>query len=592
MTIKEKLAALREIMDREGLDAYIVSGIDPHNSEYLPEAWQQRKWISGFTGSYGTVVVTQEEAGLWTDTRYFIQAEKELQESGIHMHKLRVPEAVDYPEWLNDTLAPESRVGIDSFCMTVGDIERLNRVFASKQIRVVEKTDLLGEIWLDRPALPEAAVFLLDAKYTGLTTKQKIQSVRDYLKEKKTDALLLSCLDEIVWLYNIRGKDIPYNPVVISYALVSAERAWLFVKPAKIPAEVKQALEEAGVEIRDYHHLFLFLEEWKDKKKFCLDTSTLNFAVYNKIAASHEIITGRSPVVLWKALKNPTEIAGFRKACQQDGIAMTRFFYWLEQQVGKRTISETEAAEKLTALRKENPDYISDSFHTISAYGPNAALPHYSAVPGKDTLLQPKGLYLVDSGAQYWYGTTDITRTVPLGELTALEKEDYTLVLKGMIALSRCIFLQGTSGANIDIVARQPLWDHFRNFGHGTGHGIGHVLCVHEGPQDIRQTWKDQPLLPGMVTSDEPGIYRENFHGVRHENITVCCRLRENEFGIWLGFETLTLCYFDTSALLPELLNEEEKKWLNAYHHSVYKQISPYLCPQEAEWLQKKTKEI
>ena len=318
----------------------------------------------------------------------------------------------------------------------------------------------------------------------------------------------------------------------------------------------------------------------------------MNFAVYNKIAASHEIITGRSPVVLWKALKNPTEIAGFRKACQQDGIAMTRFFYWLEQQVGKRTISETEAAEKLTALRKENPDYISDSFHTISAYGPNAALPHYSAVPAKDTLLQPKGLYLVDSGAQYWYGTTDITRTVPLGELTALEKEDYTLVLKGMIALSRCIFLQGTSGANIDIVARQPLWDHFRNFGHGTGHGIGHVLCVHEGPQDIRQTWKDQPLLPGMVTSDEPGIYRENFHGVRHENITVCCRLRENEFGIWLGFETLTLCYFDTSALLPELLNEEEKKWLNAYHHSVYKQISPYLCPQEAEWLQKKTKEI
>lgn len=592
MSIKEKLAALREIMDREGLDAYIVSGIDPHNSEYLPEAWQQRKWISGFTGSYGTVVVTQEEAGLWTDTRYFIQAEKELQGSGICMHKLRVAEAVDYPEWLNDTLASGSKVGIDSFCMTVGDIERLNRVFASKQIRVVEKTDLLGEIWLDRPALPDAPVFLLDAEYTGLTAKEKIQSVREYIKEKGADALLLSCLDEIAWLYNIRGNDIPYNPVVISYALVAAEQAWLFVKPSKIPVAVKQALEEAGVEIRDYHHLFLFLEEWKDKKKFCLDTSTLNFAVYNKIAASHEIMAGKSPLVLWKALKNPTEIAGFRKACLQDGIAMTRFFYWLEQQLGNQTVSETEAAEKLTTLRKENPDYISDSFHTISAYGPNAALPHYSAIPGKDALLQPKGFYLVDSGAQYWYGTTDITRTVPLGELTALEKEDYTLVLKGMIALSRCIFLQGTTGANIDIVARQPLWSHFRNFGHGTGHGIGHVLCVHEGPQDIRQTWRDQPLLAGMVTSDEPGIYRENLHGVRHENITVCCRLTENEFGIWLGFETLTLCYFDTSAILPELLNKEEKEWLNAYHHSVYEQISPYLCPEEAEWLQRKTKEI
>lgn len=592
MTIKEKLAALRNIMDREGLDAYIVSGIDPHNSEYLPEAWQQRKWISGFTGSYGTVVVTREETGLWTDTRYFIQAGKELEGSGIRMHKLRVPEAVDYPEWLNSILPEESKVGIDSFCMTVGEVERLKQLFTSKKIQVVEKTDLLGEIWLDRPALPDAPVFLLDEKYTGQSTVQKIQCVREDIKEKGADAILFSCLDEIAWLYNIRGNDIPYNPVVISYALVSSEQAWLFVKPSKIPLEVKRSLEDAGVEIRDYHHLFLFLEEWKDRKRISLDTSTLNFAVYHKIAVSHEIIAAKSPVVLWKALKNSTEIAGFRKACQQDGIAMTRFFYWLEKQIGKQPVSETEAAAKLTALRRENPDYISDSFHTISAYGPNAALPHYSALPGKDILLQPKGLYLVDSGGQYWYGTTDITRTVPLGELTPLEKEDYTLVLKGMIGLSRCIFPQGTTGANIDIIARQSLWNHFRNFGHGTGHGIGHFLCVHEGPQDIRQSWRDQALLPGMVTSDEPGIYRENAHGVRHENIIACYQLCENEFGKWLGFEPLTLCYFDTSALVIELLSEEEKEWLNEYHQKVYELIAPDLHPEEAAWLQKKTKKI
>lgn len=592
MTIQEKLASLRKIMERESLDAYIVSGTDPHNSEYLPECWRQRKWISGFTGSYGTVVVTPTDAGLWTDTRYFIQADRELAGTGIGLHKLRIPGAVDYPEWLAENLKSGARVGVDSFCMTVNDIVRMEQCFASKNIRIIEKTDLLGEIWLDRPALPEAPVFLLEERWAGASAAEKIIRVQEFLAKNGADYALFSSLDEIAWLYNIRGNDIPYNPIVVSYAVVGKEKAWWFVKTPKISPEVRKALETRGIEIRDYHHLGLFLDEIEKERVFCLDTQTLNYAIYNKVKSSHPVKIQKSPVILWKALKNSVELEGFRKACVEDGVAMTRFLFWLENHVGKQRLTETEVADKLTSLRSASPGYVSDSFQTISAYGANAALPHYSAVPGNDAELQKRGLYLVDSGAQYRYGTTDITRTIPLGELSELEKEDYTLVLKGMIALTRSVFPQGTTGANIDIVARQPLWNCKRNYGHGTGHGIGHFLCVHEGPQDIRQTWRDQPLLPGMVTSDEPGMYREGSHGIRHENMIVCLPAGTNEFGDWLKFETLTLCHFDTSALSIELMSQEDKEWLNAYHRKVYEELSPFLQPDEASWLKMKTKEI
>lgn len=592
MTIKEKISALRKIMEREGLDAYIISGTDPHNSEYLPEAWQQRKWISGFTGSFGTVVVTKEQAGLWTDTRYFVQAEQELTGTEIKLHKLRIPGAVDYPEWLAVCLQPGSCVGIDGFCMTTRDVLHLKTYLNAQQIEVKEKTDLLGEIWLDRPALPAAPAFLLDDTYTGKPAAEKIDCLRNFLKENQADYVLLSSLDEIAWLFNIRGADIEYNPVVISYAIIGRENAWLFVKPAKLPEDVIRYLNRNHVEIRDYHHLFLFLEELEKQKHFIADTDTLNFYTYTKLIARFTVSIKSSPVILQKAIKNPIEMEGFRKASVVDGVAMTRFLYWLEKTVCIRPLSETEAARKLTELRAESPDYISDSFEVISAYGKNAALPHYSAREDRETLLENKGLYLVDSGGQYWYGTTDITRTVPLGSLSDLEKEDYTLVLKGMIALARCVFPKGTTGANMDIVARQPLWDKLRNFGHGTGHGIGHVLCVHEGPQDIRQAWRAQPILPGMVTSDEPGIYREGSHGIRHENLLICREIAQNEFGEWCGFETITLCYFDTSALCVELLSREETEWLNAYHQSVYDKLSPFLSGPEQAWLKQKTASI
>lgn len=592
MTIKEKIVALRKIMERENLDAYIISGTDPHNSEYLPAPWQQRKWISGFTGSFGTVVITQNTAGLWTDTRYFIQAAQELSGTDIEMHKLRVPGAIDYPEWLCENLNEKAKIGIDGFCMTVNNIKYLQEIVASKEIKVIEKTDLLGEIWLDRPALPETPIFLLDTKYAGVSAKEKINDIRQDLRQQQADYILFSCLDEIAWLYNIRCNDIAYNPLAISYAIIGKEKAYLFIKPVKVPAETVEMLSENGIEIQDYHHLLLFLEELDKNNRFYLDQNTLNFAIYTKVAARFPILTQVSPVILKKAIKNNIELDGFRRACLKDGVAMTQYLYWLEHEVQHSSLSETAAAEKLTSLRARNAESMGDSFHTISAYGKNAALPHYSAIPGNDSLLKPEGLYLVDSGGQYKHGTTDITRTIPLGKLTPLEKEDYTLVLKGMIALSKCIFPKGSTGANIDIVARQPLWNHKRNYGHGTGHGIGHFLCVHEGPQDIRQTWRNQELLPGMVTSNEPGMYREGSHGVRHENIIACVPVASNEFGEWLGFETLTICYFDTSAILSELLDNGEKEWLNNYHQMVYEKLSPLLPVAEAAWLKNKTKEI
>lgn len=591
MTINKKLSALREIMERECIDAYIISGTDPHNSEYLPAAWEQREWISGFTGSFGTIVVTKDEAGLWTDSRYFIQAEEQLKDTGISMYKLRVPNAVDYPEWLATTLVAGNKVGLDSFCISVNDMKNLRDKLEAKDIKVIEKTDLLGEIWLDRPALPETPVFLVSTGTAGQSVKEKIEAIRQYLAENHSDYFLFSCLDEIAWLYNARCNDVSYNPVTISYAIIGQNSAYWFVKRSKVSEEVTEQLKNEGVEIVDYHHLFLFIDELPETSRFCVDSGTLNFAVFNKSSAKFSVIEKGSPLILAKAVKNTREIEGFREACIKDSVAMTKFFYWLESNLGNH-LTEITVSDRLTALRAENEGYVSDSFGNISAYGKNAALPHYSAVPGKDAELHPHGLYLVDSGAQYTHGTTDITRTIPLGELTMLEKEDYTLVLKGMIDLSLCRFPKGTTGCNIDIIARQSLWKKQRNFGHGTGHGIGFFLNVHEGPQSIRQELKNQPLIPGMVTSDEPGIYREGAYGIRHENMILCVAIGKNEFGEWLGFETLTLCYFDTSALLVELLNEDQKEWLNTYHRIVYEKTTPFLTSEERDWLAKKTQPI
>lgn len=588
MDITSRLLALREAMEREGLDAYIVSGTDPHNSEYLPEAWKQREWMSGFTGSFGTLVVLKDQAGLWTDSRYFIQAEKQLKNSGIQLHKLRMPGSLDYPEWLSSTLPQKGRVGLDCFCISVVEMKRLKKNIDIKEGKIVENIDLVGDIWLNRPELPNSPLFRIE---TGVDAKTKIAMVRHVLQKEKSDYFVFSALDEIAWLYNIRCNDILYNPVAISYAIVGMKDAHLFVKFNKVSKEIAEELKQDGVQIHDYCRISNFLNELPKEASCCIDVSTLNYALYHQITSRCSVKEVASPLVLSKAIKNKTEIEGFRVACVKDGVAMTKFFYWLERNI-RNHLTETEVSEQLTAMRACCSEYISDSFHNISAYGANAALPHYSALPGQDSRLEARGLYLVDSGGQYIHGTTDITRTVSLGELTRQEKEDYTIVLKGMIALSCAVFPEGTRGCNLDALARQPMWQTLRNFGHGTGHGIGFFLNVHEGPQSIRQDLKEQAILPGMVTSNEPGIYRENSHGIRHENMILCVPVGENEFGKWYGFETLTLCYFDTSALLLELLTEEEKKWINDYHKTVYQKLAPFLNQEEVCWLAKKTKEI
>ena len=592
MNIPEKLIELRRIMDRENIAAYIISGTDPHNSEYLPAPWQQRKWISGFTGSYGTVVVTKNEAGLWTDTRYFIQAEKELAGSGIKLHKLRIPGAVDYPQWLAEVLESGTKVGIDGFCMSVSDVRNLKNALSPKNITIQEQIDLLGEMWFDRPALPVEKIIRLDTKYVGESAGERIGKIREFIRDNHGDAMLFSCLDEIAWLYNIRCNDIAYNPVAISYAIVEKDKAHLFIKLDKISQEIEQQLAEDGIELHDYHHLFLFLDAQNKENTYFVDTNTCNYAVFNHLAKKFEVHEIESPIPLLKAVKNTTELEGFRLACRKDGVALSKFYYWLENRLSQQPVTELEAAEQLTWFRSQDKEYVSDSFGCISAYGPNAALPHYSATPEQQSEIHPKGLYLVDSGAQYMHGTTDITRTMPLGELTELEKEDYTLVLKGMIDLSMLYFPKGSKGCNIDIVARLPLYMNLRNFGHGTGHGVGYFLNVHEGPQSIRPDLKNQEMLPGMVTSNEPGLYREGLHGIRHENLIVCQPKAVNEFGEFYQFETITLCYFDTSALLTKLLNQNEIDWLNAYNERVYQEVSPYLEKQEKVWLRNKTKAI
>jgi len=592
MTTEEKLHELRRIMVREDIYAYIISGTDPHQSEYLPGTWQQRNWFSGFTGSFGTVVVTEKEAGLWTDTRYFIQAEKQLKNSEIKLHKLRVPDAIDFPEWLANNVPAGEKIGYDEFCTSKALADKLKNLLKGKDIKAIGKHDLLGEFWIERPGLPEDKIFTLDKSYTGESTPEKLAKVREYLNENNTDYIIFSELDDIAWLYNFRGNDIEYNPVAISYAFVGKNTARLFIKKNKITKDIAKEFSNLNIQIIDYHHIGLFIDELNEKFKISVDYDALNSAIYNKLANKCSVINVKSPIKLWKSIKNSVEIQGFKAAFIKDGVALTKFYHWLEEELKFRTLSELDAEKKLIEFRKEQSEYMGDSFHYISAYGKNAASPHYSASAKQFSMLENKGLFLMDTGAHYMHGTTDITRTIALGELTDLEKEDYTLVFKGMINLSTAVFLEGTLGTNLDILARQFLWRHKRNYGHGTGHGVGHFLNVHEGPQELRMSYRNQAFIAGMVTSDEPGMYRENMYGIRHENLNLCINEGKNEFGTWLGFEPLTLCYFDTRPLVMELMDKNEIEWLNNYHKNVFDKISPYLNESDKTWLKEKTKSI
>lgn len=576
-----------------GWDACITVGEDPHNSEYTPRRWCQREFISGFTGSAGVVVVTRDHAGLWTDSRYWIQAARELEGSGIELHKMVSAEDKDWIRWIAGNVPEGGKVGVDGLCMSMGEALQLENAITGKGAVVVSKPDYLEALWPDRPLLPQNKVWLHEDKYAGRSRAEKLEWLRGELAALGCGYMFLNCLDQIAWLLNIRSNDVEYCPFVISFALVGPESVELFADVSKFEPETLFKLQQDNITLHHYAEVGKYIKSFRTKEKILIDSGSLNYETGKAIADSFgqdNIVEGNSPVEQAKAVKNEVEIEGFRKAYLQDGIVQTRFFKWLEEQVSSGAkITESDASDKLHELRAAMPDFLDESFETISAYGKNAALPHYSTVRGKDAVLEPHGLYLNDSGAHYRYGTTDITRTVPLGPLTDLEREDYTLDMMAMIDLAIAIFPEGTPGCRIDAIARRPLWQTMRNFGHGTGHGVGNVLSVHEGPQTIRQNLKNQPMLPGMITSDEPGVYREGYHGVRHENMILCVNKGENYFGKWLGFETLTLTYLDTSPLMLSLMDRNEIDWLNNFNQFVFNEISPYLDAQERAWLKSKT---
>ena len=596
----DRIDALRGIMERNGWDAVIISGSDPHSSEYPAPRWHQVKWLSGFTGEAGDMVVTMDHAGLWTDSRYFIQALAQLEGTGVELHKTRLPESVSIPDWL---AGKAKTVALDGLCWNVSTVEDLQRALGEGG-SVVDVPDMLEELWEDRPSIPVTPITTLDTQcFGGDSRQEKFMWVREWMLRSGVDRMLLTSLDEIAWMLNVRGSDIDYNPLVISYLLISRDSIKWFVKKSGTEDSLDpdtlasfNELAEDNVDIEDYDAVFFGISDFSEEDspvRIFVDPSTLNHHLHAYIRDSYQdgfLTCGASPVILKKALKTASEIENFRQAYLDDGVAMESFLYWLENEVASgREVDEWEASERLTAFRAEIPGYRGNSFENISAYGPGAALPHYSTPREHAPVIRPHGLYLVDSGGQYLTGTTDITRTVPMGECTDLEKEDYTLVLKGMIDLSMAVFPKGTTGQQIDALARMPLWKAKRNFGHGTGHGIGYYLCVHEGPQSIRQQYNPQPLVQGMVTTNEPGLYREGMHGIRHENTLLCRTAGANEFGEWLDFETLTCCHFDTSAILPELLGKEESEWLNSYNEHVYQTLSPLLPPAVAEWLRTKT---
>ena len=600
-----RIQAVRRMMERNGWDAVVVSGSDPHGSEYPAPRWKQVEWLSGFTGEAGDMVITMDHAGLWTDSRYFIQAASQLEGSGIALHKTRVPGAVSLSDWV---AAHADTVALDGLSQSIAQVRGIREALAlshqERDFRIVDVPDMLDRVWEDRPWIPHSPVITLDVQDVGESRLGKLVRLRKFLMAEGYDAILLSALDDIAWVLNVRGSDIEYNPYVISYLLVTQSEAVWFVKKDS-PADYEDTkdsyreLEMDGVTIASYDGAGDYISALSsDDGDFSVlvDPDDLNhemFSMLGRILGPENVKTGHLPVKLRKAIKNPVEIEWMRTAFMEDGVAMENFLYWLEKTVGAGIhITEWDASQKLTSFRAAIPGYRGNSFANISAGGANAALPHYSVPESGSVGVGPARLYLVDSGGQYIFGTTDITRTVPLGECTDLEKEDYTLVLKGMIDLSMAVFPRGTAGCHLDVLARNALWSRRRNFGHGTGHGIGFYLGVHEGPQSIRQNFNPQPLLPGMITSNEPGIYRENMHGIRHENVLLCVEDTSNGFGDWLAFETLTVCHIDTSAVIPDLMTADEIMWLNDYNRSVFERLSGRLSPEVAEWLEMKTQPI
>lgn len=573
-------------MAEKGLSAYIVPVTDPHQNEYLPEHWKVLRWISGFTGSAGTLVVTQDFAGLWTDSRYFIQAEQQLAGSGIELVKLVVPHTAEYIGWLADRLPEGTVVGVDGNLMSRLVYRQLETGLRPRGIRLDPHADLVSPLWADRPPLPDAPVYDHAVKFAGTPRAEKIAHVRAGLEAKKATHTVISTLDDIAWLFNLRGSDVPYNPLFVAHAVIGPKEAALFVAPEKMSDALRRSLRRDGVSVHPYDQVAAYLGKLPAGSAALLDPRRVSQNLPGALPESVKALDDLNITTALKAAKSPAEVAHTRQTMIRDGVVLTKFFYWLSQTVGKQKITELDAEAKLHALRLEQPNCIGESFGTISAYGPNAALPHYTASAANHAEIRPEGLYLLDSGGQYLSGTTDTTRVIALGPCTDEQMTDYTLVLKGLIAVSRLRFPRGTRGYQMDVLARLPQWERGINFGHGTGHGVGYFLNVHEGPQSISPNPIDAALQPGMITSVEPGIYRPGKHGVRIENLVLCVEHDKTEFGEFLAFETLTIAPIFTNVVKKSLLNAEERAWLRGYNRMVVRKIGRYLTPDERAWLQ------
>lgn len=585
--INERIASLRDVMRKAGVSACIIPGTDPHASEYIADYWKERVWISGFTGSAGTAVVTLTKAGLWTDSRYFLQGEEELKGSGMDLMKMGLPETADIIPWLIDTLKPGEKVAVNAQMFSVNAYAAMKSELETVGIELVS-IDLMKEVWTDRPDLPKKPFYVFDLKYSGQSTTDKIATTRAEMAKLRSQVFVMSALDDIAWLFNIRGNDVDFNPVVIAYALVEENDVTLFVDQDKLTEETKTYLASVGVRIKAYDAIYSVLEQIESSKTVLIDGAKLNRALYESIPAACTKRNAMSPVFKLKSIKNEVEMAGVRQAMVKDGVALTRFFIWLEENLKSGNLNEVSVDQKLYEFRSKQENFKGESFSTIAGYGPHGAIVHYRAVPESASTLKPENLFLLDSGGQYLEGTTDITRTVALGTPTVKQKIDFTLVLKGHIALATAKFPSGTRGSQLDILARKAMWDLGINYGHGTGHGVGHFLNVHEGPQNIRMDENPISLQEGMFMSNEPGLYRTNQYGIRTENLIHVIKAEKTEFGEFLKFETVTLFPIDKELIDVEMMSDEDIDWLNNYHKRVYDSLAQKLDENEREWLSRK----
>lgn len=591
-TIRQRIADLRALMQREHLAAFIFPSTDPHNGEYIPDHWKGREWISGFNGSAGTAVVTMTGAALWTDSRYFIAAAEQLADTGFVLMKERVAGTPTISEWIGNELSDSrtTEVGIDGMTNSAASVEQLIADLRQRGgLTVRTNFDPLAELWTDRPPVPLNKVEIHPLERAGEPAKDKLKHIRQALRQQHADGILVSALDDIAWTLNLRGSDVHCNPVFVSYLLISSQHATLYINKEKLTAEVSSYLRSEGVDVDDYSNVRKGLKDYFEYN-ILLDPNAINYTLYN--AVERNIVRAASPIPSMKCVKNDREAAGFRNAMLRDGIAMTKFLVWLLPAVESGGQTEMSVDRKLTSLRAEQPMYRGLSFDTIAAYEEHGAIVHYEATPETDVPLRPEGLLLLDSGAQYEDGTTDITRTIALGPVSEEQRRVYTLVLKGHIQLQLLKFPYGASGTQLDALARKDMWREGYNYMHGTGHGVGSYLNVHEGPHQIRQEYKPEPMRAGMTVTDEPGIYLAGRFGVRIENTLLTVPYKETEFGQFLQFETLTLCPIDTTPIVREMLTDEETEWLNAYHRTVFERISPHLNDEEKAWLATACKEI